>query len=176
MKSSSKFIHFHSRKCIWKCRLENGCHFVLASMCQETDPCGGMVKLFQQNWSNTMAADTLAPGITRSSTAMVFTIYKDQVLDFHREIFQCGEIMGTVKYIFMFSQNISPHKGLTLFLICYLPFKCLTAPDLTIRHVAVCFPETTVKQWRMTWGFFQRTRYMKEFQMNACIHASLRFT
>ena len=24
MKSESKLIHFHSRKCIWKCRLENG--------------------------------------------------------------------------------------------------------------------------------------------------------
>ena len=29
----SKFIHFHSRKSIWKCCLENGGHFVLASMC-----------------------------------------------------------------------------------------------------------------------------------------------
>ena len=33
MKSFSKFIHFHSRKCIWKCRLENGGYFVSASMC-----------------------------------------------------------------------------------------------------------------------------------------------
>ena len=29
----NKFIHFHSRKCIWKCHLENGGHFVSASMC-----------------------------------------------------------------------------------------------------------------------------------------------
>ena len=29
MKSEVKFIHFHPRKCIWKC-LENGGHFVLA--------------------------------------------------------------------------------------------------------------------------------------------------
>ena len=28
-----KFIHFHSRQYIWKCRLENGGHFVSASMC-----------------------------------------------------------------------------------------------------------------------------------------------
>ena len=28
----SKFIHFHSRKSIWKCQ-ENGVHFVSASMC-----------------------------------------------------------------------------------------------------------------------------------------------
>ena len=28
----SKFMHFHSRKCIWKCRLENGRHLVSASM------------------------------------------------------------------------------------------------------------------------------------------------
>ena len=33
MKSLSKFIHFHSRKCVWKCRLENGGHIVSASMC-----------------------------------------------------------------------------------------------------------------------------------------------
>ena len=26
-------LHFHSRKCIWKCRLRNGVHFVSASMC-----------------------------------------------------------------------------------------------------------------------------------------------
>ena len=32
MKFQSKFIHFHSRKCIWKCRLRNGSHVVLASM------------------------------------------------------------------------------------------------------------------------------------------------
>ena len=29
----SEFKHFHSRKSIWKCRLENGGHFVSASMC-----------------------------------------------------------------------------------------------------------------------------------------------
>ena len=28
----AKFMHFHSRKCIWKCRLRYGCHFVSASM------------------------------------------------------------------------------------------------------------------------------------------------
>ena len=33
MKSWAKFKHFHSRKCIWKCCLENGGHFVSASMC-----------------------------------------------------------------------------------------------------------------------------------------------
>ena len=27
------FIHFHSRKCIWKCSLENGGHFISPSMC-----------------------------------------------------------------------------------------------------------------------------------------------
>ena len=26
-------MHFHSQKSIWKCRLENGGHFVSASMC-----------------------------------------------------------------------------------------------------------------------------------------------
>ena len=30
---SIKIETFHSMKCIWKCRLENGGHFVLASMC-----------------------------------------------------------------------------------------------------------------------------------------------
>ena len=30
---SAKFIYFHSIKCIWKCRLQNGGHFVSASMC-----------------------------------------------------------------------------------------------------------------------------------------------
>ena len=34
VKSQAKSIHFHSRKCIWKCRLQNGGHyFVSASMC-----------------------------------------------------------------------------------------------------------------------------------------------
>ena len=33
VKSQSKFIHFHSRKCVCKCRLGNGGHLVSASMC-----------------------------------------------------------------------------------------------------------------------------------------------
>ena len=35
MKFQSKSIHFHSRKSIWNCRLENGGHFVSASMLHE---------------------------------------------------------------------------------------------------------------------------------------------
>ena len=34
VKSYLQLIHFHSRKCIWKCCLENGSHFVSVSMCQ----------------------------------------------------------------------------------------------------------------------------------------------
>ena len=37
---TSKFIHFHPGKCIWKCRLGNGGHFVLASMCQSFESHG----------------------------------------------------------------------------------------------------------------------------------------
>ena len=33
VKFGYEFHHFHSRKCIWKCRLQNGSHYVLASMC-----------------------------------------------------------------------------------------------------------------------------------------------
>ena len=33
MKSEFKLIHFHSQKCIWKCRLENVGHIASASMC-----------------------------------------------------------------------------------------------------------------------------------------------
>ena len=29
-----KLIYFHSRKCIWKCHLRNGCIFFSGSMCQ----------------------------------------------------------------------------------------------------------------------------------------------
>ena len=32
VKSQSKFIHFHSRKCVWNDRLRNGGHFVSTSM------------------------------------------------------------------------------------------------------------------------------------------------
>ena len=38
MKFQSKFIYFHSRKCIWKCRLGNGGHLVSASMCTPLPP------------------------------------------------------------------------------------------------------------------------------------------
>ena len=34
MKFQSKFIHFHWRKCVWKCRQRNGGHVVSASMCE----------------------------------------------------------------------------------------------------------------------------------------------
>ena len=33
VKFKSKFKHFHSRKCVWKCRLRNAGHFVSAPMC-----------------------------------------------------------------------------------------------------------------------------------------------
>ena len=33
VKFQSEFYHFHSRKCILSCRLENGSHFVQASIC-----------------------------------------------------------------------------------------------------------------------------------------------
>ena len=34
MKFQSILVHFHSRKCIWKCHLGNGSDFVMASMCE----------------------------------------------------------------------------------------------------------------------------------------------
>ena len=33
VKLKSEFIHFHSRKCIWKCRLENGVNFWSRAQC-----------------------------------------------------------------------------------------------------------------------------------------------
>ena len=36
MKFQSEFKHFHSRKCTSKCRLQNGVHFVSASMSYDT--------------------------------------------------------------------------------------------------------------------------------------------
>ena len=36
----AKFIYFHVKKCIWKCRLRNSGHFVSASMCQPYRPDG----------------------------------------------------------------------------------------------------------------------------------------
>ena len=41
MKFYLKFKCFHSRKCIWKCHLENGIHLVSASVCS----CNGVVFL-----------------------------------------------------------------------------------------------------------------------------------
>ena len=38
-KSWAKFIHFHSRKCIRKCRLRNGGNFASTSICNQ--PCVG---------------------------------------------------------------------------------------------------------------------------------------
>ena len=39
------FIHFHSRKFIWKCRLRNSDNFVLASMCQSMPLMSEYVKI-----------------------------------------------------------------------------------------------------------------------------------
>ena len=43
MKFSSEFKHFHSRKCIWKCRLRNGVHL---SRPQWLNPSGAEVGIF----------------------------------------------------------------------------------------------------------------------------------
>ena len=57
MKSLSKFMHFCSRKCIWKCRLWNGAHFVSASM---WFPLWSILSIFwglsRWHWSNHMIA------------------------------------------------------------------------------------------------------------------------
>ena len=37
VKYQSKLIYFHSRKCIWICRLQNVSHFVSATMCSGLD-------------------------------------------------------------------------------------------------------------------------------------------
>ena len=44
----SKFIHFHSRKSIWICHLENGGHFVSCSMC------------WYKFWSDVMRVSSIA--------------------------------------------------------------------------------------------------------------------
>ena len=41
----SKVEHFRSRKCVWKCRLENGGHFVWASMCFNKDLESGQLEV-----------------------------------------------------------------------------------------------------------------------------------
>ena len=56
MKFQSKFIHFHSRKYISKCHLQNGSHFVSFSMCS----CKDSVKITLQYvfvWCHNNAAD-----------------------------------------------------------------------------------------------------------------------
>ena len=50
MKSYSKFRHFHSRKIIWKCHLQNVSHFVVASMCQYQHP-HQPIPLHQPQWT-----------------------------------------------------------------------------------------------------------------------------
>ena len=45
VKLYSEFSLFHSRKCIWKCCLENVSHFVLASVCQQGCSCHSVRQL-----------------------------------------------------------------------------------------------------------------------------------
>ena len=56
MKFWSKFKYFHSRKCIWKCRLRNGVHFVSVTMCLEkslftvVENCSVLCAVSLSNW------------------------------------------------------------------------------------------------------------------------------
>ena len=57
----SKFIHFHSRKWVWKCRLGNGGHFVSALMCFNPLWTGGLVHHYRKtsNISSTSAGNKI---------------------------------------------------------------------------------------------------------------------
>ena len=48
----SKFIYFHSRKCNWKCRLENGSHFVSGSVCWTIVRIWGLTGLCMSQYRN----------------------------------------------------------------------------------------------------------------------------
>ena len=54
MRTEAKFIHFHSRKFIWKCRQEIGGHFVSASMPQLPwrHSGGQSTKILPLSWPN----------------------------------------------------------------------------------------------------------------------------
>ena len=47
----SNKLHFHSQKCVWKCRLRNVFHFVTSSMCQHTNY---ICIVVSQTWENTI--------------------------------------------------------------------------------------------------------------------------
>ena len=68
MKFKSKYKHFHARKCIWKCCLQNGSHFTKGSSC----------------WCSCCHGFMGIPGshVTNSSWAHYWNIMKENGFDF----------------------------------------------------------------------------------------------
>ena len=72
-----KFMQCHSRKCTWKCRLENGSHFVSASMCVKADTC--YIAMDILNWKCKMVT-TWGGGIIGCHTDNIHIVCNGEIV------------------------------------------------------------------------------------------------
>ena len=89
VKSYSQFINFHSRKCVWKCCLENGGHLVSASMCYTTRKSRGPMDCSRfRHWSDTFTWNQCKINVDPRVFAIWNSVYNMEIIDIeHRSDF-----------------------------------------------------------------------------------------
>ena len=90
------------------------------SVCTSVNPSGTEARIFQEKWVNTIAADALAPCVTRESAAIWYKLCRIKIFGFHKEEFKLGalsqwwEMMKNINTFLCFCQKNSARQGLTL--------------------------------------------------------------
>ena len=103
MNSSWQFTHFHSRRCIWTCRLENGGHFVSASMCKNVNT--------NNNYSLTMFTSDILSKLANDNSISIYSGFPEMK---HRETIKPWLIVWVTGMAVLITQDMGGAQPIRL--------------------------------------------------------------
>ena len=103
MNSSWQFTHFHSRRCIWTCRLENGSHFVSASMCKNVNT--------NNNYSLTMFTSDILSKLANDNSISIYSGFPEMK---HRETIKPWLIVWVTGMAVLITQHMGGAQPIRL--------------------------------------------------------------
>ena len=113
MKLQSKFIHFHSRKSIWNCLLENGGHFVSALCVNSTShwlsPYPENDFRGSEGWKKELRESSTSDCFHETHLKYIETMNVKSTCNFHGNTFYISEREREIKFIGLFENR--GHRG-----------------------------------------------------------------
>ena len=151
MKFESEFKHFHSRKCIWKCRLRNGVHL---SRPQYVKP----------PWMSN--EDLGKPGITSIVKWPLISMYISDNVDLHSSSVHCTFDIWRSRFLVWFTKDapllvrkgvvwvslwVNPHPpSYRISIVLYSIATYLKSIVLTLSQRLQLGLDVTVEKWTLT--------------------------